>query len=209
MSATDFERIVVDTEKVISIRNKIVDLFLKERSSIQEEDSYHRSYPYLLKYANETRERIFIASANNQDCYEMLVVLAHAIYGWMPTILEISNSDQVGQLNIVKAIKKINTGLTSDYSNHTEEIRSLARFTNNSFVGLSKLLHFLFPENYAIWDNNIRSILGIGTPTNNVNKFITYQKAINDAKKVICNEGADTSLRKIEEHLFYLRREND
>ena len=207
MSATDFRAIVVNEGKVNAIREKIVDLYLNKKSRIQENDSYQRSYCFLKEYANETKKGIFNASPNDQYCYARLVVLAHAIYGWMPTILEIGNSDQVGQLNIVKAIRKINTGLISDYSNFIEEIRILARFTNNSFVGLSKLLHFLFPENYAIWDNNIRSVLGVGTPTNDVNKFVVYQKAMNDAL-IICKDRQGTSLRKIEEHLFYLGRNN-
>jgi hypothetical protein len=45
-----------------------------------------------------------------------------------------------------------------------EEIASLASLINNSLVGTSKLLHFVAPENFAIWDSRIYRFLFERTP---------------------------------------------
>ena len=57
---------------------------------------------------------------------------------------------------------------------------------NNSLVGLSKLLHFINPQNYAIWDSRIfrfltekKSQYGIGNPK----MYLQYLEEIKNIEK--------------------------
>jgi hypothetical protein len=70
------------------------------------------------------------------------------VYGWMPTILEVSPIDDaidraVGILNLVRQGAAIGC----------DEMDGLKIAINNSVVGASKVLHFLKPDTYPIWDS--------------------------------------------------------
>ena len=102
-------------------------------------DSYISTYPEFIKYfqlidSEIERHHLFISS--------------HFVYGWMPTIidLDISNIDNVLQLlNEVKRGRKLTIN----------ELEVIKKSINNSMVGTSKLLHFINPEEYAIWDSRV------------------------------------------------------
>ena len=100
----------------------------------------------------------------------------HFIYGWMPTILtlKMENIDQVLELlNDVKKGKMMNQ----------LELEKLKTCINNSMVGLSKLLHFINPLNYAIWDSRIfryitgkNSLYGI----DKAEKYLAYNRLLGE-----------------------------
>lgn len=91
-------------------------------------------------------------------------------YSWMPTILKSINEineDILRILNIAKNGSKLNK----------EDLESLKNCFNNSLVGSSKLLHFINPEIYAIWDSRVYRYLTKKEPYNQVedaNKYLTY-----------------------------------
>ncbi len=106
--------------------------------SITENDSYIETYPEFLKYF----ENIEVIKKHH------LIISSHFTYGWMPTIinLEMSQIDKVlPLLNSVKSGNLLNK----------EEIGLIKKCINNSLVGASKLLHFISPKNYAIWDSRV------------------------------------------------------
>jgi len=75
-----------------------------------------------------------------------LVIGAYFTYGWMPRILELR-----GDIDVVTAIanKSRREGISK------VEFSQLAEAINGSVVGASKLLHFINPKEYAIWDSRV------------------------------------------------------
>jgi hypothetical protein len=72
---------------------------------------------------------------------------ASLAYAWMPTILEFrGDAGEVAGL-----LRKAAKGADLDAG----ELEVLASAINNSMVGASKLLHFVNPETYAIWDSRV------------------------------------------------------
>ena len=114
---------------------------IETHTQIDREQSYIRSYPHLQAWLNS---KLVLDEQN-------LICAAHMVYGWMPTILELhpgesfSSHDGVTLLNKARKQGSLSVG----------EIDQLAGLVNNSVVGASKLLHFVNPEAFAIWDSRI------------------------------------------------------
>jgi len=107
-----------------------------------DEDSYNKSYYHFVKYF-EGKDEI-----TEHD----LVVGSNFTYGWMPTILNFKSdefSSAISILNQAKGSERI-----SD-----EQLYTLKKLINNSLVGVSKLLHFINPNVYAIWDSRVCNFL--------------------------------------------------
>ena len=105
-------------------------------------------------------------------------------------------------------MKDIRDNRTNEFLNNAEALKTIANFTNKSFVGASKFLHFLFSETFAIWDSNINSVLQIRCTANNVNAFVIYQKAMRVALETLSQNNPMIKLRDIENKLFNLGRQN-
>jgi len=87
------------------------------------------------------------------------VIGMHFTYGWMPTILELKKPHEnlscaVDILNDVKRGKMIGI----------QDLILLRDTINNSLVGTSKLLHFINPDLYAIWDSRVYNYITGHTP---------------------------------------------
>ena len=121
--------------------NEILDLaFCLENDN--NEDSYNKTYYHFMKYFQD----------KGQLTEHDLVVSANFIYGWMPTILNFKSEEFTSAiliLNQAKGAERI-----SD-----DQIMTLKRLINNSLVGVSKLLHFINPNVYAIWDSRVCNFL--------------------------------------------------
>jgi hypothetical protein len=100
----------------------------------------YKNYFYLLEFAKRNTIKKDIIN---------LIGIAHMVYGWMPTMLD----------NINDKMIKNEEGLLSIWNNiisgsldkiFLENIKSI---TNNSIRGGSKLLHFINPNSYAIFDS--------------------------------------------------------
>ena len=103
--------------------------------------SYIKSYESILDFFNDIQL--------NENS---LIQGAHMVYGWMPTILNINKHDLDTQ-NVILSLKKIHKEI--DEAN----LNVIRKFMNNSTVGASKLLHFMYPEKYPIWDSKICEII--------------------------------------------------
>ena len=136
---------------------------LENTTEILADDSYIVSYPHLLSYfAGKT-------SIGAED----VVCGAHMVYGWMPTILELyakpATLDFLGAAELLS--KARDTGTLTD-----DDLIKLSRLVNNSLVGASKLLHFINPNRFAIWDSKVYSFVFNERPHNyRVNQIVKYR----------------------------------
>lgn len=147
---------------------------LELNTTITQDDSYIVSYPHLLSYF--ASKQVFGP--------EDVVRGAHMAYGWMPTVLELyplaPNIDfQMGAKLLSKAKS---TGNLED-----EELAQLASLINNSLVGASKLLHFVSPDHFPIWDSKIYAFVFNEKPHNyrvsQVSKFRQYLGMLEPLRK--------------------------
>jgi len=144
----------------------MADVFeLELTTSISKDDSYLLSYPCLLNY--------FAAKPNLTA--EEVVCGAHMAYGWMPTILDLYPKSP--NINLATAAEILNTAkLTETLTN--VQIEQLACLVNNSLVGASKLLHFIAPQKFAIWDSKVYAFVyeerAHNYRVNNVTKYRHY-----------------------------------
>jgi hypothetical protein len=146
----------------------MTDVFdLEPHTRVLQDDSYVLSYPHILGY---------FSAKTTFDAADM-VRGAHMVYGWMPTVLELypehPNRDLAAGAAILTKAK--DTGVLSD-----QEIASLAALVNNSLVGASKLLHFVAPDHFAIWDSKIYAFVFQKKPHNyRVNEVAHYRRYLN------------------------------
>jgi len=132
-------------------------------------DPYSRTYPHLVSYFAH-KETLGL---------DGFVQGTHMVYGWMPTILKFhydrlnnNRDDVLLSLNLVK---------NGNYLDK-KQIESIVRIVNNSVVGTSKLLHFIAPENYPIWDSKIYGYYNSTEPNyskaNNVRRYLDYAETL-------------------------------
>jgi hypothetical protein len=113
------------------------------------DEPYLRAYPHLLAalHGRHITPTVFVEAA-------------HMVYGWMPAVLVLSPRDPqrpfVAEAALVDRVRA-GGGLLTE-----EEIETLAASMTEklgSVIGLSKLLHFVCPEHYAIWDTRVHAFL--------------------------------------------------
>jgi hypothetical protein len=136
---------------------------LEPNTRVLQDDSYILSYPHILSY---------FSAKSTFDAAD-LVRGAHMVYGWMPTVLELypdpPNHDLAAGAALLTKAKS--AGALSD-----QEIGSLSAIINNSLVGASKLLHFVAPDQFAIWDSKIYAFVFEKKPHNyRVNEVASYR----------------------------------
>ena len=120
---------------------------------------YLRAYPELL------RSTAILAKEIGEDA---LPAISHMAYGWMPTILKKFSDSQPGIVGTA-------TGCRS-FEEASGLIQSLDDSPiNNSWVGMSKVLHFMNPEFFPIWDSRVAKQFDLKiTQVNKKNHFLEY-----------------------------------
>jgi hypothetical protein len=154
-------------ENRTELKNLNFETILKdaEKFVLTENDSYIRTYPEFLKYF-----------ANIDQIKEHhLVIASHFVYGWMPTIIQLNLEQKDKVLFLLNAAKN---GHILDKS----ELKILKNSINNSLVGLSKLLHFINPKDYAIWDSRIFRYLTEKKSSYGIDKPEHYLEYLNGLK---------------------------
>ena len=166
--------------------------------------SYQKSYDAIRRWCDMQR-----GHWTEDTC----ILLAHIVYGWMPGILTLGSGKK--QLSIENIIGK-DARIIASLLNHddflspdtaSKQIGKLKAFVNNSLVGASKFLHFIYPDYYAMWDSNVIGAIGKVVPyikgsgkkkldIDSIDHFLVYQKAIRDYA------GKKKSLREIEWKVF-------
>jgi hypothetical protein len=132
MSSETLENII-DNYAIESIIDKAKMINLKGQNS------YLKTYPYFINYFKEI---------DNLEVKDVVIGISFT-YSWMPKILTIHE----GNLEEIKDI--LNQIKNSSVSIQESDLSKLKSMFNHSLVGTSKLLHFINPDKYAIWDSNI------------------------------------------------------
>lgn len=96
------------------------------------------SYPEFLKYFRDLET----LTRHN------LIIGINFTYGWMPTIFDFRSKNFNEALVILNKAKK-------DIIPTVEDLTLLKGLFNNSLVGTSKVLHFINPNVFAIWDSRV------------------------------------------------------
>jgi len=146
---------------------------LEPSTQIDRAQSYIRAYPHIM--ASLKSRKVL----DEQD----FVCAAHMVYGWMPTILEIHADESLSVSQGVALLNKARAeGCLSEV-----EIGQLARLVNRSVVGASKLLHFVNPEAFAIWDSRIYRFMHLKVPhqyrVNNAAEYGKYLGRLQQLRK--------------------------
>lgn len=142
----------------------------ERRVSFQPRDSYVYSYREFLRYFEGVRE----ITAHH------LVLGAHMTYGWMPTILKLRNASESADT----AAAILNAARRDDILS-VAQLSLLKSLINNSMVGSSKLLHFINPHSYAIWDSKVCACLNNeGPPYHRVDSPVDYLAYLDLCKRI-------------------------
>ena len=131
-------------------------------------EQYIRTYPELL------RSTAILAKEMGEDA---LPAIAHMAYGWMPTILKkFSDSEP----DIVGSATKCRS-----FEEASELIQSLEDSPiNNSWVGMSKVLHFINHQFFPIWDSRVAKHFDLKiTQVNKKNNFLEYVTFVEENRK--------------------------
>ncbi len=170
-----------------------------ENFNVSTDNSYVKTYAEFLKYFED------IKTINEHH----LTISSHFVYGWMPTIINFKIQEKEKTLEL---LNKAKAGIDLSIA----DLNYLKSCINNSLVGLSKLLHFINPNKYAIWDSRIfrfvtgkKSQYGISEPKHYLNylSIITKMSQNKDYSKLHqeiekCFDYSLSSTRAIEVVIF-------
>lgn len=157
------------------IRQKI-----KEKSTFQ---TYIYSYPRILAHFSE-----FLSDKYSPSYKETLLIQGILMtYGWMPRIPRLYFDTE---LNLIDSSNiKTNVEFLSSFNHKNKDdaysilsssfkrIDKLVSFVDNSLTAVSKILHFIRPEDFLIWDSKIQNILGTSESykgKDDISKYIQY-----------------------------------
>jgi len=160
-------------KKTPELKNLVFENILSESLKFYPptEGSYIKTYPEFIQFFKN------INSISKHD----LIISSHFVYGWMPTIINLKFQDME---DVLKSLNKAKSGAILTIA----ELELLKKAINNSLVGLSKLLHFINPIDYAIWDSRIyryttdkKSSYGIG----NTQLYLNYLSKLNEIESLV------------------------
>jgi hypothetical protein len=174
------------------------------------DDIIYKNYFRLLEFVQRNISR--------RDSID-LIGISHMVYGWMPTMFDTTDEKIIEDAQIISTLwENILSGSLDD--NFLKKIKCI---TNNSISGGSKLLHFINPNKYAIFDSNVfksitnkRSyhyhfnIENYKLYMKNLKQLSIDDKKMDDIKNVFKRnneyDNRITNLRFIEMCLFYYGR---
>ena len=120
------------------------DLVVRNRMAT---DPYSMAYPALLSHFSR------LQTVN----WNSAVLGLHIVYGWMPTIPRLAGIMRWDVNNRQKLVATL-ANAKDGQSPTNDELELLMAFCNNSMIGASKLLHFLRPEAFPIWDSRVARV---------------------------------------------------
>jgi len=153
---------------------------------INKDDSYIESYEYFLQYFSE----INVIEKSH------LIIAAHFVYGWMPTVLNL-NTQRIEEVLII--LNKTKNG----YLINEADLLVLKSCVNNSIVGSSKLLHFINPSLYGIFDSRVYRYLTNNKSSYGIDKPARYLAYLNALSSISCHAGYEDIHSHIENYFNY------
>lgn len=134
-----------------------------------------RSRTYLATYPSI----LAIGNVNEQIGVDRLHQLSAMVYGWMPRIVRLDPEHMNATLN---ALQQAQVANHNDYNNvNIDDIANCL----HSVVGASKLLHFVNPAIFPIWDSNIEQFrLGMEPPYNQMSRVDNYLEYVGEVHEI-------------------------
>ena len=134
--------------------------------------TYNHSYQEFVKFFKK-----------NPIDEHSLILGCYFTYGWMPTILKnfdgtLIDHSIIASLNGVKDGKKLDS----------ESLKTLKTIVNNSIIGASKLLHFINPKLYPIWDSRVCNFIYNKKYHDFVNNISTYKKYVSKVEELLLDK---------------------
>lgn len=169
-------------------QNITPDKFIQDASNtaIQQRSDFI-SYPEFLEYFKNLDE---ITKHN-------LVIGINFVYGWMPTIFDFRSD------NFDEAIKILNKAKNGTELITEADLALLKRLFNNSLVGSTKLLHFINPDKYAIWDSRVYRYLTNNNNYNQIENCNNYLDYLTFCQELINHRDFSSLKKQIEESVGY------
>lgn len=149
-------------------------------------ETYLVSYPEFVRYF----EQVDVIARHH------LIVGANMVYGWMPTILHFKSQDFDAVVRLLNDVKRGRL-LSPD------ELTQVKDLINHSMVGASKLLHFVHPELYPIWDSKICVYLTGKRYAYVVNNVATYIAYLEHCHTLVQEAHFEQIHRLVQERLGY------
>lgn len=118
--------------------------------------TYLVSYQIIIEHFNKRKEEKY-----THNDFISAILFA---YSWMPTIPKICS----------KTLSELDKNIFHSPDTINSELEKLVVITNNSVVGLSKALHFMYPNDFPIWDSNIHKYLKGQKSNYGINKITNY-----------------------------------
>jgi len=151
-----------------------------------------RLYTYLATYPHM---RATVAGFGRIAVDELFTTIS-MVYGLMPTAMNLRRGDMEPFLAPLNELRDTGQRLAA------AELDGLKALVNNSIVGTSKLLHFLAPEVYPVWDSRINRFLN-GEPRPATNSVPRYRDYLADFDRLRVDAGFETLRASIEAKLGY------
>jgi len=135
----------------------------------KDEYFYKNTYPYFIDYFKNI----------DKIKMEHFIIGLSFTYSWMPTIPSNSNFSNGDEVTKILNKAKLGEVLLSEY-----ELGKLQIACNNSLIGVSKLLHFINPHKYGIWDRKVTKFLNNGNIfyKYNAENYLAYLLFLNELK---------------------------
>ena len=168
--------------------NITIEKFFQDGSEFEiKRKSDYISYTEFLKYFSDLKT---ITQHN-------LIIGINFTYGWMPTIFNFRSENFEEVLHILNNVKKGNDV-------NIDNLILLKGFFNNSLVGTTKILHFINPDKFAIWDSRVYRYLTNQEPNQNrIGNCNTYLDYLIFCKYLIKENGFNSLKKKIERKVSY------
>jgi hypothetical protein len=138
--------------------------------------TYLATYPSILE----------LGTAKGKFNLDRFHQLAAMVYGWMPRIVRLNSKHKEKAL---VALSK-----ASESTHETAEAVLIQDVANclHSAVGASKMLHFVRPEVFPIWDSNVERVrLGDEPPYNHMNQTQNYWNYFREVHSIRKENGFD------------------
>lgn len=170
--------------------------FLKRAESLgqrSENEQQLTSYEEMLKFA----QRNFVDNFDKTT----VVGLAHMAYGWMPTMIRHTKLPE----NFKEWKKNIENGYLG-----IGFLKEVMELTNDSIVGASKLLHFLNPRDYPIYDSKVYGSVienGKHNLSKDVENYISYAEILRTLVRNSKNQSVILDIQNILINKGYLLKE--
>lgn len=162
------------------------------RLSVSGDRAERRLYTYLATYPHL---RATVAALGRIGT-EQLSATVSMVYGLMPTAMVLRRGD------LEPLLPPLNDLRTEGVRLRVADLEALAAIVNNSIVGASKLLHFVAPAVYPVWDSRINRFLN-GTSPPKTNSLPGYRAYLADFDRIAADPESETLRAAVEAKLGY------